>query len=65
MYPERKPREIKADPKTDDNKIIGSTENIATSLQDEGKQDIVSDTMGSYTGTSMDGEGPVQDADDI
>lgn len=30
-----------------------------------GKENILSDTLGSYTGTPVDGLHPVQDADDL
>lgn len=38
---------------------------VAQALPQEGKGDIPSDVNGSYTGTPVDGEVPVQDADDL
>lgn len=45
----------------------GSKEDVAVALtlQGQGKQEIVSDPLGSYTGTPIDGSRPVQDADDL
>ncbi len=37
----------------------------AVTLRNEGKDTIFSDTQGSYTGMGLDGEPPVQDADDL
>ncbi len=34
-------------------------------MQEQGRQDILSDVLGSYTGTSADHERPEQDADDL
>lgn len=34
-------------------------------LQEQGRGSIVSDILGSYTGTPEDGERPIQDADDL
>ena len=34
-------------------------------LREQGRGSIVSDILGSYTGTPEDGEHPVQDADDL
>lgn len=38
---------------------------VALTLPQEGKGKIPSDVNGSYTGTPVDGEVPVQDADDL
>ena len=38
---------------------------VAQALRQEGKGEIPSDVNGSYTGTAIDGEVPVQDADDL
>ena len=40
-------------------------QNIAKTLRNTGKQEIYSDTTGSYTGIGIKGERPVQDADDL
>ena len=37
----------------------------ALTLQQQGRGTICSDVQGSYTGCPMDGEKPVQDADDL
>ncbi len=38
---------------------------IAETIPLQGKGEIKADTEGSYTGISIDGEKPVQDADDL
>ena len=38
---------------------------VAQALRQEGKGEIPPDVNGSYTGTPIDGEVPVQDADDL
>ena len=65
MNQENKPREIKNDPNQEREKIMGGAINLANSLKSEGKEEIVSDPQGSYTGTALQGEKPVQDVDDI
>ncbi len=37
----------------------------AVTLQNQGRGDILSDVLGSYTGTAEHGEQPEQDADDL
>ena len=37
----------------------------AVTLQEQGRGDILSDVLGSYTGTAQYGEIPEQDADDL
>ena len=37
----------------------------ARTMQEQGRGDVVSDVLGSYTGTPVDGEVPEQDADDL
>ena len=37
----------------------------ARTLREQGRGDVVSDVLGSYTGTAVDGETPEQDADDL
>lgn len=37
----------------------------AVTLQEQGRGDILSDVLGSYTGTAESGEQPEQDADDL
>ncbi len=34
-------------------------------MPEQGRQDILSDVLGSYTGTPADGERPEQDPDDL
>lgn len=38
---------------------------IVDTMTKEGRTDIVSDVLGSYTGTAAHGEAPEQDADDL
>lgn len=40
-------------------------EELAKCLPQTGKQETKSDVLGSYTGTDLYGEAPVQDADDL
>lgn len=43
-----------------------TAEQVAKTLPQQGKKgDILSDILGSYTGTGADGEKPEQDADDL
>ena len=50
--------------KTDDNNT--AVVNAATNaLKNEGRGEILSDILGSYTGMAADGDAPVQDADDL
>lgn len=37
----------------------------AETLRNQGRGDILSDVLGSYTGTAENGEEPEQDADDL
>ena len=37
----------------------------ARTMQEQGRQEILSDVQGSYTGSAIDGSEPVQDADDL
>ena len=46
-------------------KKSGKHEAPESTLKQEGKSDIPSDVLGSYTGTGANGEHPVQDADDL
>ena len=46
-------------------KTAPSAEQMAKTLPKQGKGDILSDILGSYTGTAKDGEAPEQDADDL
>jgi len=55
---ERKPHKAKQ-PNQD---IVQAATN---SLRNEGRSDILSDILGSYTGTAIDGDVPEQDADDL
>lgn len=40
-------------------------EEAGSALRDQGRGEIVSDVLGSYTGTPADGGRPIQDADDL
>ncbi len=42
-----------------------NVKNQAETLQKQGRGDIVSDILGSYTGTAQNQEKPEQDADDL
>lgn len=42
-----------------------TVEQLAKTLPKQGKSDILSDILGSYTGTAQNGEVPEQDADDL
>ena len=43
------------------NRVTAATNSMVT----EGRGEILSDILGSYTGTAQDGEIPEQDADDL
>lgn len=40
-------------------------EKIMCTLPEQGRQEILSDITGSYTGSPMMGSAPIQDADDL
>ena len=42
-----------------------NVQNEAETLKKQGRGDILSDILGSYTGTGVNGEQPEQDADDL
>ena len=42
-----------------------SAKRIAKTLTKQGKSEILSDILGSYTGTAQNNEVPEQDADDL
>ena len=46
-------------------KKSGKHESPESTLKQEGKSDIPSDVLGSYTGTPVDNGTPIQDADDL
>ena len=46
-------------------KKSGKHEAPESTLKQEGKSDIPSDVLGSYTGTPVDNGKPIQDADDL
>ncbi len=46
-------------------KPTNSAERVAKTLPKQGKGDILSDILGSYTGTGQDNEVPEQDPDDL
>ncbi len=43
----------------------GVVASATAALSQEGRGDVLSDVLGSYTGTPVDGERPEQDADDL
>jgi hypothetical protein len=49
-------------PKQSNKKIV---QEITQSMITAGRHDILSDILGSYTGTAQGGEAPEQDADDL
>lgn len=49
----------------DKKKPTNSAERIAKTLPKQGKSEILSDILGSYTGTAQNNEVPEQDADDL
>ena len=55
---EKKKKPIKA---RASDRVAAATNGMVT----EGRGEILSDILGSYTGTSQDGEAPEQDADDL
>lgn len=66
MIQRKKPLVIETEPKIDDNKIMCAVgDDAAQEMTKTGRQGIQSDTTGSYTGTSIDGDAPTQDADDL
>ena len=48
-----------------DNKKKINVQNEAETLKKQGRGEIQSDVLGSYTGTADDGDVPEQDADDL
>ena len=42
-----------------------TVENSTKAMVEQGRGDILSDILGSYTGTAQNGETPEQDADDL
>lgn len=48
-----------------DNKKKISVQNEVETMINQGRGDILSDVLGSYTGTAKDCESPEQDADDL
>ena len=53
------------DKKPKEDKTIRKVEKIVCTLPEQGKTKIHSDISGSYTGTPIMGDMPVQDADDL
>ena len=45
--------------------VTDTAEQVAHTLPKQGRGSIVSDVLGSYTGTAQDNEVPEQDADDL
>ena len=46
-------------------RITDTVQKSAEALKNQGRGDILSDVLGSYTGTAQDNETPEQDADDL
>lgn len=46
-------------------RVADAVENSAHAMVEQGRGDILSDVLGSYTGTAQDGDVPEQDADDL
>ncbi len=46
-------------------RLSDTVESSAHAMVEQGRQEILSDILGSYTGTAKDGEPPEQDADDL
>ena len=46
-------------------RISDTVQNSTNALPEQGRGDILSDILGSYTGTAQNGEPPEQDADDL
>lgn len=46
-------------------RLSDTVENSAHALVEQGRGEILSDILGSYTGTGQDDEQPEQDADDL
>ena len=40
-------------------------QDVAGTLPEQGRADVLSDILGSYTGTAQNGDVPEQDADDL
>lgn len=46
-------------------RLANTAQNAAHTMPEQGRGSIVSDVLGSYTGTGQDDEVPEQDADDL
>ena len=46
-------------------RLSDTVESSAHAMVEQGRGEILSDILGSYTGTAQDGEVPEQDADDL
>lgn len=46
-------------------RITDAAQKSAETLKNQGRGDILSDVLGSYTGTAQNNEAPEQDADDL
>ena len=46
-------------------RVTSKAQESAETLSKQGRGDIVSDVLGSYTGTALNDEKPEQDADDL
>ena len=45
--------------------LMSTAKEQARTMHEQGRGSVVSDVLGSYTGTPADGEVPEQDADDL
>ena len=61
--PGKQPRVLPSPPKHP--RVDPIVADAARDWQVNGSNGILSDTQGSYTGTPVDGERPIQDADDL
>ncbi len=57
--------QLRPDPPKSQKEIDDEIRIMAATLRSINQSDIPADVMGSYTGTSRDGEIPTQDADDL
>ena len=46
-------------------RVVDTAKEAARTLPNQGRGSILSDVLGSYTGTAQDNEVPEQDADDL
>ena len=56
---------MKRNNKSSEAPLTKSVKAIINGMKNEGRGEILSDILGSYTGTGANGEPPEQDADDL